>query len=133
MVQSVPRVWREQKYKYRLIGTKCEKCGSIFYPPKKICLKCGSEKMEEVKLPEEGILENYTIIYYPTRDFTYNPPIIVGLIRLTNGVRILAQVVDIDPSEVKEGLQLRAVFRRLREQGEDGVIEYGLKFRPKEE
>ncbi|RLE81981.1 MAG: transcriptional regulator [Thermoprotei archaeon] len=131
MILSVPRVWREIRYRYRLIGCKCTDCGAVYFPPRPLCIKCGSRKMKELKLSEDGVLINYTIIHYASREFKYQTPFIVGVVKLREGVKVLAQIVDVDLSEIKEGIEVEAVFRKLREQGEQGIIEYGLKFRPK--
>ena len=128
-VPSVPRIWRERKYKYRLIGSKCKKCGRIFYPPRKVCL-CGSTDMEEVELPKRGKIISYTTVYYAPREFQKYAPYVVAIVELENGTRILAQITDINPSEVHIGMHVEATLRKLREQGKEGIIEYGIKFRP---
>ena len=127
---SVPRVWRERIIKYRLIGGKCEECGKSFYPLRPTCPSCGSEKISEVKLPEEGRVVHFTVIRSPPREFG-KMPYIVALIELKDGTRLIAQVVDVRPEELEEGTEVEAVFRRYRSQGPDGIIEYGVKFRPK--
>jgi len=127
---SVSRVWREQKYKYRLLGGECKGCGTRFYPYRRHCYICGSEDVKIIELPRKGRLITYTIIYSPPSDFHLQQPYIVGIVELDDGTRVLAQVTDIHPEEVKNGLRVEAVFRKYREQGEDGIIEYGIKFRP---
>jgi len=128
---SVPRIWRERIYKYRLIASKCKKCGKTYYPPRKVCVKCKSTEMELVQLPREGKVVNYTVIYYPPRGFEQEAPYVVGVVELKDGTRVLAQIVDVKPEEVNIGMEVEATFRKLREQGEEGIIEYGIKFRPK--
>ncbi len=54
----------------------------------------------------------------------------VALVELDDGVRILSQMVDVEPEEVKVGMRVEATFRRIREDGGSGIIEYGYKFRP---
>ncbi len=127
---SVSRVWRERIVKYRLIGGLCKDCGKRFYPPRPACPACGSENVEQVKLPEEGRLLYFTVIRSPPRDFGPQP-YIVGIVELKDGTRIITQIVDAAPESLKPGLELEAVFRKYREQGPDGIIEYGIKFRPK--
>ncbi|MCD6563180.1 MAG: Zn-ribbon domain-containing OB-fold protein [Thermoproteales archaeon] len=129
-INSVPRSWRERKYKYRLIGGICKKCNATFYPYRGSCPYCGSDDIEEVNLPKKGRLISYTIIYSPPSEFRLKQPYIVGLIELEDGTRIIAQITDVDVNEVKDGIEVEAVFRRYREQGADGIIEYGIKFRP---
>ena len=127
---SVPRVWRERIPKYRLTGSKCGKCGKTSYPPRKICPYCGSREVEVVPLPRRGKVLSFTVVRVPPRDYVKYSPFIVALIELDDGTRILSQLTDIDCEEVKSGMIVEAVFRRYREQGEDGIIEYGIKFKP---
>ena len=67
----------------------------------------------------------------PPTEFKGLSPYVVALIELKDGTRILSQITDVDPTQVRTGMEVEAVFRRYREQGEEGVIEYGIKFRPK--
>ncbi|MCK4438533.1 OB-fold domain-containing protein, partial [Candidatus Bathyarchaeota archaeon] len=57
-------------------------------------------------------------------------PYVVALIELEDGMRLLSQVVDVDPEEVQKGMRVEAVFRRVKEDGKAGIIQYGYKFRP---
>ena len=127
---SVPRSWRERIVKYRLIGSKCSECGKTSYPPRNICPYCGSRRQEKVDLPRRGKVLSYTVIRTPPRDFLEYSPFIVALIELEDGTRVLSQLTDVEPDEVSTGMAVEAVFRRYKEQGKEGIIEYGIKFRP---
>jgi uncharacterized OB-fold protein len=43
---------------------------------------------------------------------------------------VTAQLTDVAPNDVKIGLRVEMVTRKLREDGEEGQIIYGYKFRP---
>jgi len=51
------------------------------------------------------------------------------VVELENGVRVLGTLTDVF-GEVKEGMDVEAVFRKISEDGEEGLIYYGTKFRP---
>lgn len=127
---SVPRYWREIKYRYRLIGERCIRCGSLYYPRRAICPRCGSRELEEYQLRDRGRVISWTVIRNPPKDYEKFAPYVVALVELDDGVRILTQLVDIEPEEVKAGMRVEATFRRIREDGTSGIIEYGYKFRP---
>jgi uncharacterized OB-fold protein len=57
-------------------------------------------------------------------------PCIVELIELEDGCRLPSQVVYITDEEVTVGLKVDAVFRKVKEDGKAGLIQYGYKFRP---
>ncbi|RLE64342.1 MAG: transcriptional regulator [Thermoprotei archaeon] len=128
-IPSPPRAWREQKYRYRLVGVKCTRCGLTYYPPVVVCTKCKSTELTTIELPRKGVLLSYTIIHYPPVEFKEYAPYAVGLIKLEDGTEVIAQLTDIDFNELRPGIKVEAVFRCLKTQGEEGIIEYGMKFR----
>ena len=127
---SVPRYWREIKYRYRLIGELCTECGAIIFPRRSLCPHCGCRELEECKLSETGTVLSWTVIQHPPKGYEKYAPYVVALIKLDDGVQILSQVVDVEPEEMRVGLRVEATFRRVREDGSSGIIEYGYKFRP---
>ena len=57
-------------------------------------------------------------------------PTLVALIELDDGVQILSQVVDVEPEAVKVGMKVEYAFRKVTEDGQAGLLQYGYKFRP---
>ncbi len=129
-MRSIPRVWRERKKKYRLIGGRCKDCGKTFYPYRTFCPRCGSNNVEEIQLPHTGIILYYSVVRSAPTEFKKYEPYIVALVKLDDGTIIPAQITDAEPSEINKGMRVEAVFRKYREHGKDGIIEYGIKFRP---
>jgi len=129
-MMSVPISWREIPYRYRLIGTKCKKCGKIYYPPRKVCRFCGSKDLEEDKLSERGKVVTFTVVRSPPIGYEKYAPYAVGIIELENGVRVMSQIVDCKLEDIAIGMEVEATFRRVTEDGESGIIAYGIKFRP---
>jgi len=127
---SVPRYWREIRPRYRLLGVRCRGCGKKFFPRRAVCPGCGGTDFEDCKLPERGRVVSWTVVRSPPAGYERFAPYVVGLIELEDGVRLLSQVVDVEPGEVEGGMEVEAVFRKVREDGASGIIEYGYKFRP---
>jgi len=127
---SVPRYWRETKYRYRLIGQMCAQCGGVNFPRSGVCSACGSADLEEAKLAETGHVVSWTVVRNPPADYTVYAPYLVALVELDDGVRLLTQLVDIEPIKMKTGMRVEAAFRRVKVDGDSGIIEYGYKFRP---
>ena len=126
---SVPRYWRNQVPRYRLLGDKCKACGARYFPAQPVCT-CGSTEFDDYKLSELGEVVTWTVIRSPPVGYEKYAPYVVALIELDDGMRLLSQVVDVDPAEVKTGLRVEAVFRKVKEDGLSGIIYYGYKFRP---
>ncbi|MFZ8849421.1 MAG: Zn-ribbon domain-containing OB-fold protein [Thermoproteota archaeon] len=127
---SAPSYWREKKYRYRLIAKYCKKCDKKYYPPRLVCLGCGNNELEDVELPKKGTLITYTWVTQPPKEFADNAPYAIGLIKLDDGTIIFAQLTDVDYEELREGLRVEAVFRKMFEEDDKGLIYYGIKFRP---
>ncbi|MCW3991370.1 MAG: Zn-ribbon domain-containing OB-fold protein [Candidatus Bathyarchaeota archaeon] len=127
---SVPRYWRETKYRYRLVGEMCTECGNVVFPRGAVCSGCGSSDLEEVNLRETGKVVTWTVVRNPPAGYEKYSPFVVGLVELDDGVRVLSQIVDVELDEVETGMRVEAAFRRVKEDGPSGIIEYGYKFRP---
>lgn len=120
---AVPRFWRKIKYRYDLRGSYCENCGNHFYPPRNFCPICRRKgKIREVDFPDMGRVISFSVV-------REGEPYVVALIELENGARIISQLAC-SPEEVKIGMNVRKVFRRYGEEGEEGIINYGTKFIP---
>lgn len=126
---SVPRYWRNEVPRYRLQGKECNACGAKYFPARHVC-KCGSTEFKEYKLSERGEVVTWTVISSAPIGFEKYVPYVVAMIELDDGCKILSQVVDIEPADVTAGLKVEAVFRKIKEDGKDGIIYYGYKFRP---
>ena len=112
-----------------LKGGKCNKCGNITYPARKVCPKCHSDDIEIIDLPREGKILTYTIIYSAPEGFGDFAPYAVAIVELTNGARLMLQIVDTDFKDIAIGKKVSIVFRRLFVEGKSGVIIYGPKAR----
>jgi len=126
---SISRFWRIRNQHYTLSYAKCKKCGYAFYPPKHSCPKCGSKDLELKVPPREGELITWTKVYEVPFYFDDEKPIYLGLVKLGE-VKIMAPIVDVtDEKQLREGARVETVFRRIKEDGESGLIYYSLKFR----
>lgn len=115
---------------YRLEGSRCGKCGNDFFPPRAVCPACLSAAMTPVALPRRGRVISFTRVYQPPRGFASASTGITALVELARGVRVTAQLTDLDPEDARIGMEVEMVVRRLQADEERGLIVYGYKFRP---
>ena len=133
---AVPRFWREMPVRYNLIGSHCTGCDMYHYPPRAMCSSCQREsfgKMEEYQFAGTGQIVANTVVYQPQQGYEMHGPYPMAMIEMDEGARITAQIVDVAPEMVKRGMRVEAVFRKLGEDSESGIIYYGTKFTPVEE
>ena len=113
---AVPSYWREIPQRYRLEAGKCKKCGKIHFPPRLVCVKCGSKEFETVTLQTEGKVETYTVIHVAPSQFTQQVPYALGVVKLKDGVSILAQITDCEPDELKIGMPVKVFFEDVTDE-----------------
>lgn len=80
-------------------------------------------------LSGKGVLFSYTVVTDPPAGYKEQAPYILALVQTNEGPIITAQLTDVDgPIEI--GMPVEMVTRKLRTEGEAGMIVYGYKFRP---
>jgi len=85
--------------------------------------------MDQYTFAGEGVVESFTEVYSTSTAFEREIPYILAIIRLDEGPALTSQVVC-DPGEIDIGTRVRAIFRKIGEDGKKGVINYGTKFTP---
>lgn len=119
--------WRNYKYNHTFQASKCLKCNRIYYPKKHLC-KCNSKKFKLIQLSGKGKLLTFTEITNPPEAFINMAPYCIGIIELEEKVKIVAQITDAKINDLKINMPVQAVFRKMYEAGQKGIIHYGIKF-----
>lgn len=123
--------WRLKKQRYGLVGEVCPHCDQKIFPPRDICPGCRSEANEAYAFSGKGEVYSYTTIYEAPAGYEEQAPYTVALVKLDEGPMITAQLTDVNHGEVKIGMRVEMVTRKLKNDGnERGIIIYGYKFRP---
>jgi len=129
---SIPLSWRLNKSIYRLVGNKCKRCGTFFFPSRDICPKCRRKgDIEEVVFSGEGEIYSYTMINVAPKGFEQQTPYLIGIIKLKEGPLITGQIVRPN-NNIEIGKKVYTVFRKLTEDSKSGIIKYGFKFKIKD-
>jgi uncharacterized OB-fold protein len=69
-------------------------------------------------------------MYNAPAGFEEYVPYTMALVKLEEGPMVTAQLTDVDADEVQIGMPVEMVTRKLTQEGEEGQILYGYKFRP---
>jgi len=102
----------------------------VWFPPRIVCAGCGGRDFERVNLPDRGTVETFTVIRVGQSGFNDLVPYPIGVVELDGGVRIQCQITDCSPEEIEIGMPVRIEFRKVKEDGEAGLICYGYKALP---
>lgn len=114
----------------RLLGSRCQSCGEVFYPRRFVCAKCLHEGTDDVELGPRGTLYTWTYVHVPL--FAKKDGSVdaygVGQIDLPEGPRVQAILVG-GPDDFEIGMELELELESLgpNKDGDDVVI---YRFRP---
>lgn len=84
----------------RLLGLKCQQCGTITVPPKIVCSKCDNTGLEVVELSGRGTIQTFTTIFVPPEGREAEAPYIVVLVELEEGPWLMGNLGGVDPTKV---------------------------------
>ncbi|GAA0659066.1 bifunctional MaoC family dehydratase N-terminal/OB-fold nucleic acid binding domain-containing protein [Streptomyces thermocarboxydovorans] len=100
---------------HRLLIQRCTGCGTLRFPWLPGCNRCGSLEWDTAEASGEGTVYSYVVMHHPPFP-AFDPPYAVGLIELAEGVRMIADVVDVPCDQVRIGMPARLEFRRYDEE-----------------
>ena len=119
----------------KLMGSRCQKCGALFVPPRSICIKCHGTEMEWVGMKGKGKLAAFTCIaigppFMIKEGYDRQHPYVSGVVELEEGVRVVARIEGVDgskPETITIGTPLKVEFLH---RGEGENLTTFLAFRP---
>lgn len=114
----------------RLSFPHCRECGRFHWYPMPLCPHCQSAEIEWQEVPANGELYSYTTVYHPYQDdLAKHVPYVVGLVEFKDapGIRLVTNVVDVAPEELRVGMPVSAVF------SEPGSKDVSVRFRPQQD
>ena len=92
----------------RLIGSECERCGTVTFPRQRSCPRCTSEDVHPRELATRGALWTWTIQCFAPKAPPYLPegveefePYGVGYIELPGEVRVEARLTESEPERLR--------------------------------
>jgi uncharacterized protein len=90
----------------------CGDCGALRHPPGPMCMECGSPNPKYVVAAGTGEVFSYVVHHHPPVPGK-RLPIVIALVELTEGVRVLAELVGVEPAEVEIGMPVVADFIKV--------------------
>lgn len=102
-------VFWDAAVEHRLVGQRCSDCGVLRHPPRPMCPHCRSLETEAATLSGRGTLYSYAILHHP-RHPAFEYPVLAAIVDLDEGIRLVSNLVDVDPADVEIGMQLEVTF-----------------------
>ena len=130
MPETIAITWRRIPERCRMEGAQCLTCEQKFFPPRKFCPTCRRKgKIEGFRFSGNGTIFTFSEVFVPPAGYELEAPYLLAIIELDEGARITGQVVGVSDADVKIGDRVEMIFRKILEDGPEGLIHYGYKFR----
>lgn len=102
----------------QLMGSRCLTCGSLFIPPRPICIDCQGSEMKWVAFSGNGTLAAFTCIaigpaFMRAEGYDRHNPYCSGVVALEEGGRVDARIEGVDtrrPEDITVGMPLRVKY-----------------------
>jgi hydroxymethylglutaryl-CoA synthase len=125
---SIAALWRDQQYILPFHGVKCRVCGTIQYPPQRVCTECHTkEQFDPIGFSgRRGSVFTYSLDYLSSG--TEPPPVAITVVDFDGGGRAVLMMTDRVLGEVKIGMPVEMTFRKFFSY--DGIHNYIWKTMP---
>lgn len=124
---AAPPSYRNQTWKYHLVASQCDACGTRHLPPARSCVSCGQvDRMSAV--PMADVPATVTTFAVDKLAYTPSPPLVAVVLDFDGGGRLRCQLADADAGSLAVGDRVEMTFRRMTTVR--GIHNYFWKARP---
>lgn len=111
----------EALHNHKLITTRCNQCQSLLWPPRTLCPQCATDQLEWVELQGQAELLDFVAqeVGVPPG---FAVPLVIGRIRLTEGIEMLIRIESQRPDTLVIGQQIEFLAVPL----DDGRVTYAF-------
>jgi len=91
--------YREALKQNKLLGLKCQNCGSVTVPPKLVCRSCASMDLEVLELKGAGKIQTFTTCNVASEGRESEVPYTILLVELDEGPWLMGNLAGVDPEK----------------------------------
>lgn len=122
----------------KLMGSKCDDCGALFVPPRKLCTKCNSTNTVWQEMSGNGTIAAFSCIgvgtkFFVDKGYSMRKPYCFSVVKLDEGPMVSGQYVGIDEGELQKtdpakviGNFVKAKFLETEVEGDEPRIDLGF-------
>jgi uncharacterized OB-fold protein len=101
----------------RLVLQHCRRCDRAIHYPRIACPHCGADDLDWKEASGRGTIYSFTIVQANAPSaFVAGIPYVVAVIRLAEGVQMLANIVECDPGKLVCDQPVEVTFERLNDE-----------------
>ena len=106
----------------RLVAQRCIACESLAHPPRAMCGECHGVAFAWQELSGKGVVYSFVVTHQAVHPaFAGHTPLATVEVELVEGPRLISNLVDVPPEQVRIGLAVQA---SLEEVGEGVVLPF---------
>jgi 3-oxo-4,17-pregnadiene-20-carboxyl-CoA hydratase alpha subunit len=94
---------------HQLLIQRCSACGGLRHPPGPMCPECRSLEWDTIEASGRAKIYSFVVNHHPEVP-AFDYPLVVVLVELEEGVRLVSNVVDLDPADVEIGMPVEVTF-----------------------
>ncbi|RJR47933.1 MAG: Zn-ribbon domain-containing OB-fold protein [Desulfobacteraceae bacterium] len=99
--------------KGQVMGTRCKKCGQVFFPPRADCFQCLSSDMEWFPVEGTGKLITYSKLQYGPVGFEGDLPYTIAVLDYGK-YRVFGRIAkEITDEEIQVGMSMKTAVNSL--------------------
>lgn len=109
------RFFIELRDHQKIWGRRCPSCKKVVVPARKLCGQCFCQTSDWVEVSDEGTIQTYTVVRYPSDIQPLNQPYGIAVIRLDGADTGMAHLLfGSNPENWRIGMRVKAVFKEQR-------------------
>ncbi len=113
-VSALTAPYWEAARRRELVVQFCCDCSHRPFPPRTHCPQCGGGNLEWRPVTGTGTVYSFTVAHRPPHPvFAGQCPLVIAIVELTEGPRLMSNVVRCDPAEVRVGMTVTVAFEAV--------------------
>lgn len=115
-VDAVSQPYWDAARQERLLLPRCEKTGRCFMYPTPWSPFDYSSEVTWQQASGRGVIKSFTVVHQAAYE-AYKPdvPYVLAIIKLEEGVQLMANILNCDPADVTVGAAVRVIFETRRD------------------
>lgn len=115
--KTLPRIDEESRgywealQRHELYFQRCGSCRTDRFPTRAVCPNCLSSGVEWIRSAGRGTVYSFTVTYQnQAPGFREEVPYVVAVVQLAEGPRMMTNLVECAPDDVRVGMAVTVVF-----------------------
>ena len=116
LADSTTLPWWEAAADHRLVVQRCADCQGTRLPPAPVCAECRSAEYDWKEVPGAASVYTFTIVHRPIAA-DQKLPFVIAVVALedSGGLRMISNLVEVDPDDVEVGMAVEIVWEDMSE------------------